>query len=505
VPKTRKEYEIMEELKYLPVSQLFSYPDNPRKDVGDVSELADSIRSNGILQNLTVVQRSQNVYSVIIGHRRLAAAKKAGLETVPCIVRKMTPQEEIRTMLMENMQRCDLTVYEQAQSFQLMLDMGESVEQIAEQSGFSQTTVHNRLRLMDLDAEKFKKSESRGATLADYMKLNKIEDVELKNRVLDYIGTANFQNELRRAVEEEETRNFMTECVADISQWATNITGKPIGSDLLYVRCYNKYSWGRSPVVECPDDANTVKYYYQTDRCQVNVYKERSIEEKNQRKEEQERKAEAEAACRRKEAELKEITDRHFELRSEFVAEYNPRQEDVSKICDFAVKWLLKFKEKTYHCFGFDPELLADIVGYDIETDSDDMRDMFSSDTMYRPEQKLLFMIYLFCENDMGFWARKWNNAKKVFQPVYAPNTDLEKLYDFLVSLGYEMSDEEIAMRDGTHPLLQDSEDENGSQSADNSCELCKSAHPWCDKCCNACEDECNANQRCRKGIGVSE
>lgn len=129
----------MAEIKYIPVSKLWRHPDNPRKDLGDVTELAESIKVNGVLQNLTVVPLIGEItkkwdgesYRVIIGHRRLAAAKLAGLEELPCVVVEMSEREQLSTMLTENMQRSDLTVYEQAQGFQMMLDMGDTVEDIA--------------------------------------------------------------------------------------------------------------------------------------------------------------------------------------------------------------------------------------------------------------------------------------------------------------------------------------------------------------------------------------
>ena len=85
----------------LPIKQLHPHPENPRKDVGDVSELSESIKVNGILQNLTVVAGHFNgtdflpgEYTVIIGHRRLAAAKKAKLKELPCIIAQMSPEEK---------------------------------------------------------------------------------------------------------------------------------------------------------------------------------------------------------------------------------------------------------------------------------------------------------------------------------------------------------------------------------------------------------------------------
>lgn len=106
----------MAEIKYIPVKKLWQHPDNPRKDLGDVSELAESIKVNGVLQNLTVVPLIGEItkkwdgesYRVIIGHRRLAAAKLAGLEELPCVVVEMSEREQLSTMLTENMQRSDL-------------------------------------------------------------------------------------------------------------------------------------------------------------------------------------------------------------------------------------------------------------------------------------------------------------------------------------------------------------------------------------------------------------
>ena len=95
----------MPELQYIEVSKIFPHPDNPRKNLGDLQELTDSIKANGVLQNLTVIPQSNGQYTVIIGHRRLAASKKAGLSEVPCVVTEMTPQEQVRTMLIENIQR----------------------------------------------------------------------------------------------------------------------------------------------------------------------------------------------------------------------------------------------------------------------------------------------------------------------------------------------------------------------------------------------------------------
>ena len=97
----------------------------------------------------------------LIGHRRCAGAKLAGVKEVPCIIKEgLSKNEQILIMLEENMQRSDLTVFEQAQSFQMMLDLGETETSIAEKTGFSKTTVRHRLNIAKLNQKELQKKEN---------------------------------------------------------------------------------------------------------------------------------------------------------------------------------------------------------------------------------------------------------------------------------------------------------------------------------------------------------
>lgn len=82
---------------------------------------------------------------VISSHRRTEAAKMAGVKTLPCVIVEMSDQEQLETMLLENMQRADLSIVEQAQGFQMMLDLGSDINTISEKTGFSKTTVRHRI------------------------------------------------------------------------------------------------------------------------------------------------------------------------------------------------------------------------------------------------------------------------------------------------------------------------------------------------------------------------
>ena len=192
------------ELIYISIEKLHPHPDNPRKDLGDLTELCESIKVNGIFQNLTVVPCTgyhYGDYTVVIGHRRMAAAKLAGLSELPCVIAEMSEREQLAAMLLENMQRSALTEYEEACGMQMMLDLGDTIETIAESTGISETTVRRRLKLKSLDEEKLRGAIARGGTVMDYEKVYSIKDRELQNKVLDAVGTNNFEWEKRKSQE----------------------------------------------------------------------------------------------------------------------------------------------------------------------------------------------------------------------------------------------------------------------------------------------------------------
>lgn len=195
-------------LTTLHISDIDPHPDNPRKDLGDLEELTESIQKNGIMQNLTVVPVDEDnpvKYICLIGHRRLAAAKAAGIYQVPArIVFGLSHKDQVGIMLEENMQRNDLTIVEQAQGFQMMLDLGETEETIAEKTGFSRTTVHHRLQLAKLDQKELKRrqdDESFQLSLKDLYALEKVKDINKRNEILK---GAYSSNEIRRQAENAE-------------------------------------------------------------------------------------------------------------------------------------------------------------------------------------------------------------------------------------------------------------------------------------------------------------
>lgn len=136
----------------IPVDRVKPNPSQPRRrfDEGAIDELAASITAVGVLQPV-VVARDEGEYVLIAGERRLRAAKKAGLTTIPAVVRGSTPESNLVEALVENLQRQDLSPLEEAHAFrQLMEDFGMSQEQVATRVGKSRPAVSNTIRLLQL-------------------------------------------------------------------------------------------------------------------------------------------------------------------------------------------------------------------------------------------------------------------------------------------------------------------------------------------------------------------
>src|SRR5580704_1919315 len=127
-------------------------PFQPRKDFETeaLDELVDSIRQHGVLQPL-LVRPCGGQYQLIAGERRLMAAKKAGLETVPCRVLELEDQAMCEAALEENLKRRDLNVLEKAQAFKDYMErFAASIDDVAKQLSMSRSSVCNFLRLLDL-------------------------------------------------------------------------------------------------------------------------------------------------------------------------------------------------------------------------------------------------------------------------------------------------------------------------------------------------------------------
>lgn len=200
---------------FVDVARIHPHPDNPRKDMGDLAELTESIKKNGLMQNVTLIpmEDEDGEYLCLIGHRRCAAAKEAGVSAVPAVIKTgLSANEQLGIMLEENMQREDLSIVEQAKGFQMMLDLGETVETITKKTGFSETTVRHRIKLNELDADLLEENQYQ-FTLADLYELEKVDDPKEKNRILNQAGNADTLKNMVRVYLRDKEKKENTDAV----------------------------------------------------------------------------------------------------------------------------------------------------------------------------------------------------------------------------------------------------------------------------------------------------
>lgn len=162
------------------VTLVFPNPSQPRRyfDELRLEGLAQSIRENGVVQPL-VVRRLGTRYEVIAGERRWRAAKLAGLQTVPVVVKSMTDSEAMRVALLENIQREDLNPLEEAEAYRTLIEeYSMTQEALAESLGRSRPSISNALRLLSLAAPLREMVERGLLSMGHARALLSIDDVE---------------------------------------------------------------------------------------------------------------------------------------------------------------------------------------------------------------------------------------------------------------------------------------------------------------------------------------
>ena len=147
--------EVKEEggaLQEVAIGAVSPNPDQPRRtfDEEDLQELADSVRRDGILQPI-VVRSHAGGYQIVAGERRYQAARRAGLTTVPVVVRDVSDDEILRLALIENLQRADLNPLEAARGYKQLIEQnGLTQEELAQAVSKSRSAVSNAMRLLEL-------------------------------------------------------------------------------------------------------------------------------------------------------------------------------------------------------------------------------------------------------------------------------------------------------------------------------------------------------------------
>lgn len=202
------------QIKLINTSLIDPHPDNPRKNIGDVTDLAASIKTNGLLTPLSVVPNGSR-YRVIAGHRRLAACKQAGIGFVPCFVLQLDPLQQLEAMVTENCQREQLTVLEEADAIQGMLDLGATTASVAHRLGRSGDYVRDRAKAASIKTEvRASRDDFSQLTIGQLVAIARYDgQPDRQKKLAQAAGTSNFDYILRN-IERDARRHALEEYAA---------------------------------------------------------------------------------------------------------------------------------------------------------------------------------------------------------------------------------------------------------------------------------------------------
>jgi ParB family chromosome partitioning protein len=145
-----------EEIQALRVTQILPNRYQPRQRfvAEETSQLIESIKINGVIQPIIVRRKGDGLFELIAGERRLRAAKQAGLQTVPAVIRNSSDEQALELALVENLQRSDLNPMEEARGYlRMMREFDYTQETIAQRIGKDRSTIANLVRLVNLPPE----------------------------------------------------------------------------------------------------------------------------------------------------------------------------------------------------------------------------------------------------------------------------------------------------------------------------------------------------------------
>jgi len=199
-------------IRNIPVEKVFPNELQPRKEIGDLGDMVESIKAKGIIEPIIVRPRDGN-FEIIAGERRFRAAMQSGLNEVPCIELDIPDNEALEISIIENLQRKDLNVFEEANALKLLADVyGFTHQEIAQRIGKSRVTVSELVRICDLPKSIVARClELKINSKTFILELVKIESPEQMNAMLDqYHEQAFSRDEIKKARKEKDSSTEKT-------------------------------------------------------------------------------------------------------------------------------------------------------------------------------------------------------------------------------------------------------------------------------------------------------
>ncbi len=197
-------------IKIIPLELIDPNPLQPRSDLGDLSELVSSIKEKGVLEPI-LVRKKDGRFEIISGERRFRASIDAGLQEIPCIEIDVSDNEALEIALIENLQRRDLTPFEESYGLRLLSELyGYSHKEIAEKIGKSRSSITESISISKIPpdvAEKCKELSITSKTIL--VEIARLKNKEKMLEVLEKFsaGLLN-RNGIRRIKRKKKEKNF---------------------------------------------------------------------------------------------------------------------------------------------------------------------------------------------------------------------------------------------------------------------------------------------------------
>lgn len=456
----------MHDIMMIPIEALKHHPDNPRKDLGDLKELTASIKESGVMQNLTVVPNpnDEETWWVVIGNRRMEASKAAGLKELPCIISDMDHKTQVATMMAENMQRVDLTLAEQAGGVQMMMDLGMDAKEISKRTGIRKDAVERRALMAKYNATKVAEAVVRGGTISDFMELEKLPE-EHREEMLEHVGKSDLQQRIRTKLDEIRSKEYMSQVIVWLETFATEIERHGyVGAKVVnmqYVTSWYRFTKSVVDGLKMPGDVKDRHYYYIVDRVYgiIKLLAESEGTANDQAVALRQRKN-AYINQRIKQAEA--LDEKFRQMRYEYLfsgADIVWNEKAILRAYTLVLAmgyWHSSYPEKVQ-------EMTEQLCGLKFKGSGYASRRELT-DLLAVPEHKL-------CQVASGLiwgsvdrdghrpWVKEWDKAYLQHKHSAA----YQVIYDMLVGMGYQMSDEETAYLDGTHEVYRTFEEVEGN------------------------------------------
>jgi len=190
--------------RLIPLSDISPDPDQPRTKLSQekLNDLVDSVKSTGIIEPITV-REDEHGYRVVTGERRFKAAQLAGLQEIPCILKKLDEKGVLTHQLIENLQREDLSPIDEAAALKRLLDSGFTQVQVAKQIGKSQPYISKSLRILELPKAIIEEAQKIEVSKEHMLQLSKAKEPE-QLQLWENIKTGTTAEEIKAEVKKKK-------------------------------------------------------------------------------------------------------------------------------------------------------------------------------------------------------------------------------------------------------------------------------------------------------------